>query len=143
MSDIISSWIKDNIDNEREFYRQALIVDVAEEISKQMDDRNINRSMLAKLLHKTSAYVTQLLTGSRNMTLTTLADLAFALDSKVKVSVVSKDADDDWNYEDVQLCSFLPRAQGSMEAERVIPCNDDFYATTTATIVHYRMREAA
>lgn len=137
MSDIISSWIAESRDNEREFNRQALIIDVAEAISQKMEERCINKSTLAKLLEKTTSFVTQVLTGSRNMTLSTLADLAFALDAKVRISVIDCDKYDDWNYEDYQLSPLIFQAQ---DLEQVSPCNDELYH---ARIVPFRSRKAA
>lgn len=137
MSDIISSWIAESRDNEREFNRQTLIIDVAEAISHKMEDRGINKSALAKLLEKTTSYVTQVLTGSRNMTLSTLSDLAFALDAKVKISVVDCEQYDDWSYEDYYLSSLVLRSQ---DLEQVTSCNDEIYH---ARIVPFRSRKAA
>lgn len=142
MSDIISSWVKESEENEREFHRQMLITDVAEAIHLKMEERNINKSALAKLLDKTSSYVTQVLTGSRNMTLTTLSDLAFALDARVKVSVIDCDAESDWSYDDVSLPAIFLQAQELYEMDSTGPCNDEIYAYST-TIVPFRRREAA
>lgn len=137
MSDIISSWIAESRENEREFHRQALIIDVAEAISQKMEERQVNKSALAKLLEKTTSYVTQVLTGSRNMTLSTLSDLAFALDAKVKISVVDSDKEEDWRYEDFHFAPLVFQAQ---DLEQVSPCNDELYH---ARIIPFRSREAA
>lgn len=44
-----------------------------------------NKAQLAERLGKSKAYVTQVLSGSRNMTLRTLADFAFALGFRVEL----------------------------------------------------------
>jgi transcriptional regulator with XRE-family HTH domain len=64
---------------------EALILDSTELISELMLEKRLTRAELAKLIGKTRAFVTQVLAGNRNMTLRTLADLAFALDARVNV----------------------------------------------------------
>jgi transcriptional regulator with XRE-family HTH domain len=64
---------------------ETLIFDVTEEISRLLDAAGITRKELAEALGKTKGHVTQLLSGERNMTLRTAADLAHALDRRLHV----------------------------------------------------------
>jgi transcriptional regulator with XRE-family HTH domain len=50
-----------------------------------MDTQDVSRSELANRLGKSKGHVTQLLGGNTNMTLRTLADVAYALDSSISV----------------------------------------------------------
>ena len=63
----------------RQFYEEErLILWTTEEIAEAMVDRGISRADIAKRLGTSRANVTQLLSGSRNMTLRSLAKLAYA-----------------------------------------------------------------
>ena len=69
----------------RMYERESLAFDAAELISSLMETQRVNKSKLAKRLGTTKSHVTQLLSGSRNMTMHTLAELAFALGCKVEL----------------------------------------------------------
>ncbi|MBF0175896.1 MAG: helix-turn-helix transcriptional regulator [Magnetococcales bacterium] len=57
-----------------------------------MKENGITRAELADRLGKSESFVSQVLSGHRNMTLETLADIAYTLDLKVKVDF----GRDDW-----------------------------------------------
>ncbi len=82
---LVGQWIAESDENKRLFAEEALIIQVTEAIWEAMEVRGCNKSQLAEALGKSKAFVTQLLSGSRNMTLRTLADIASALDQCVKV----------------------------------------------------------
>lgn len=64
---------------------ETLIFDVTEEISRALDAAGITRKELAEALGKSKGHITQLLSGERNMTLRTAADLAHALERRLYV----------------------------------------------------------
>jgi antitoxin component HigA of HigAB toxin-antitoxin module len=66
-------------DFERLVAQESLILEATEEICRILENQDISRSELARRLGKSKAFVTQVLSGERNMTLNTAADLAFAL----------------------------------------------------------------
>jgi len=72
--------------NRRRLYeRESLAFEAMELVSRLMEQKGVNRAELAKRIGKSKPLVTQLLSGSRNMTMHTLADLVFALDHRVKL----------------------------------------------------------
>lgn len=73
---------------ERLLAQEALILDATELISELIEARGLSRAELAKRIGKARGFVTQVLSGSRNMTLRTLADLAYALDARVTVQAL-------------------------------------------------------
>lgn len=75
---------------ERSYQRDDLIVNVTEDLLVAMEDLNISKTELAKRLSKSKAYVSQILDGSRNMTLSTLSDICFALGVKPKIMIPVK-----------------------------------------------------
>lgn len=97
MNDYITSWLKENAEHEVEFRREQLIIAVSEIVCERLEEKKISRASLATKLKRSAAYVSQLLRGSRNMTLATLSDLALALDSKVKIELVEKDSTEGWD----------------------------------------------
>jgi transcriptional regulator with XRE-family HTH domain len=68
----------------RIYEREALAFEASELISRLMEEQQVSKTDLARLVGTSKSHVTQLLSGSRNMTVHTLADLAFALGHKVE-----------------------------------------------------------
>jgi len=64
---------------------EGLVAEAAELIAELMESRGVNKAELAKRLGSSRSHVTQLLSGSSNMTVRTLAEVAFALDASVKL----------------------------------------------------------
>lgn len=89
-------WATTSPEHQRELARQRLIVAVAEEIWGVMERQRVNNSDLANKLGTGKSYVSQLLTGARNMTLRTVADIAAALGQNVSISLVDEDASQGW-----------------------------------------------
>ena len=69
----------------RIYEREALAFEASELISRLMEERQVSKTDLARLVGTSKSHITQLLSGSRNMTMHTLADLAFALGRKVEI----------------------------------------------------------
>ena len=66
--------------------RHALLTAVAEESAT----RGLTRTVMARELGRDKSFITRKLAGTSNMTLETLADLAFALNRPVKVSLPAR-----------------------------------------------------
>lgn len=82
---VVTRSAKPDVEYERLLAEEALILDSTELITGLMLGKGLTRADLAKRIGKTRGFVTQVLAGTRNMTLRTLADLAFALDARVNV----------------------------------------------------------
>lgn len=70
------------------YFREDLIFEVTEAVCKVMEERGISRAELAEIAGVSKSNITQLLSGDQNMRLTTVADLLFALDSRLEVTAV-------------------------------------------------------
>ncbi|HWM54307.1 MAG TPA: helix-turn-helix transcriptional regulator [Solirubrobacterales bacterium] len=83
---------KNRKDKERDYERlveeESLILEATELIEELLELTDLNRKELAERLGRSKGFVTQILAGDRNMTLRTLADLAFALEHRVKVAAL-------------------------------------------------------
>lgn len=79
MSNYFEDWKNESVDRQRLVVEESFILDVTEEIHEKMEVLGVSRAQLADRMGKSKAYVSQLLSGSRNMTLRSLADISFAL----------------------------------------------------------------
>ena len=77
----IESWASEKL-----YAREELIYNVTEHMLVIMEELGISKNELARKLGKSKSYVTQLLNGSRNMTLGTLSDVCMELNTKPKIS---------------------------------------------------------
>lgn len=68
-----------NAELKQKIAQEKLILDVTESVFEQLELQGKSKADLAKCMNRSNAYITQILNGSRNMTLRTLADIAFAL----------------------------------------------------------------
>lgn len=69
----------------REVAAESFVLEAAEQISLAMKQQGVNKAELARKLGKSRAWVTQMLDGSANMTLRTLADVLFVLNQEPKL----------------------------------------------------------
>ena len=67
------------------------IMDVTESICEILERENIERRILAEKMNKTKGYISQILNGSRNMTLGTLAEIARVLGYVPKITFEETD----------------------------------------------------
>jgi transcriptional regulator with XRE-family HTH domain len=66
-------------DYEQLLAQERLILDATEAVVVLLQEQNVSRQELARRIGKSKGFVSQLLSGERNMTLRTLADLGHAL----------------------------------------------------------------
>ena len=71
----------------REMAYERLVFNTTEDILLAMEDTGFTQADLARKLGKSGAHVSQLLNGTRNMTLKTLSDISYALgvDTRVRI----------------------------------------------------------
>ena len=105
----IDQWINASEKNKKLYSEEQLILEVTEAIWGALENRNWTKAQLAKALGTSKAYITQLLDGSRNMTLRTLADIAFTIGMKIKVRLCEKDESDQWEFADSVVTGKPPR----------------------------------
>lgn len=82
---LIQELLKQGKNGKRELARQDLIVSVTEQIWAALEDSNLSKADLARALETSKSNVSQLLSGNRNMTLATLADIGEAVGIKPRV----------------------------------------------------------
>lgn len=80
MTDFLEEWANASEANAKLCAQERLITQTTEEIWRILEETNISKADLAKKMGVTKGHISQILNGSRNMTLRTLADICFALD---------------------------------------------------------------
>lgn len=94
--DLLTQWLDESPGSARTLAEESLIVDVAEEIWQALNLAGLSKTDLAKRLNVSKPRITKLLDGSANMTLRTLADIAFELDKKITITLSNKRAAGGW-----------------------------------------------
>lgn len=92
-----NSWLSRELEDpqaRRVFEQERLALVAAAALLEAMEAQGITKAELAERLGCSRAYVTQLLGGTRNMTLRSLADLAWALDKRLGVVIGPMDSID-------------------------------------------------
>lgn len=96
-------WVDTSPEHRLELARERLIVAVTEEIWGAMEREGVSNVDLAQKLGTGKSYISQLLTGARNMTLKTIADVAAALGQNVTISFVEQGTSQDWTSHDLAV----------------------------------------
>ncbi len=68
---------------------ESLVTQASETIARLMAEQSVTKAGLARRLNKSRAWVTQLLSGKANMTVRTLAEVAYALGAEIKLDAQS------------------------------------------------------
>ena len=95
--ELMNEWLDESPENSRAFLEEGLILDATEAICEALEKHRVSKATLAGRLGTSKAHVTQLLNGSRNMTLRTFAAIAFALNLTPTIALtesVSRKAQD-------------------------------------------------
>lgn len=74
------------------YYEESLFIETAARLIDAMENRGVTRSELARRLDVSPAYVTKILRGHANLSLESLAKLAFALELKWECILIPQNA---------------------------------------------------
>jgi transcriptional regulator with XRE-family HTH domain len=108
--------------------QELLITTVTEEIWKAMEETGVSKTELAKRMKSTKGYISQVLSGSRNMTLRTLSDICLALHKKAKVTVEAR-SDNGWKTVEDDCFRIDLKKVRYKQVGNVIEPGDDFWRT--------------
>ena len=79
--------LENNMEVQKLYEEEGLVLEVTEAICELMQKQNIKRVKLAQKLGVDKSYITNLLDGSSNMTLKTISDVLFCLNSRAKIQI--------------------------------------------------------
>jgi len=99
MTDFLEQWTHQSEEHARLVAQERLIVAATEAIWKAMEEAGINKAELANRMAATKGYISQVLSGSRNMTLRTLSDICFVLGKKPVITLEAQDNNEAWQTE--------------------------------------------
>ena len=71
-----------------EYIAEGLLIEITEQILIILEKKKMTRSQLAVKLKCSNAYITKLLSGSQNLTLKKLVDIAVKLDCSIDLALV-------------------------------------------------------
>ena len=134
---LLEKRVDESTESKRAFAQEELILDTAEQIWDLMEAKGIRKARLAETLGRSAAYVTQLLNGSRNMTLRSLADVASALGGTVHIRIVDSAKHNGWHVDTRQSLQTVTRVT---EAPVIDPCNGAANESSIATIIKFPTR---
>jgi len=81
-----------SIENTPEFLLEKVKLTFAEELCRLLEERGVSRTQLAERLGTSRAYVTRILRTDYNLTAETMVKVARALDARVELALVPKEA---------------------------------------------------
>jgi transcriptional regulator with XRE-family HTH domain len=70
-----------------DYWRELAIIELTEGLCRRMEEKKISRAELARRMGTSRAYVTKLLGGDANFTLTTMVKLAMALEGTLQINI--------------------------------------------------------
>jgi transcriptional regulator with XRE-family HTH domain len=82
-----------------EYWMAGPELEFCEDLCRLMKEKKVSRAELARRIGTSRAYITKLLAGGANFTLTTMVKLAMALGGKVHVHIADKRARTRWHDE--------------------------------------------
>jgi len=111
---------------ERAFAREELVYNVTEDVLVALEDLDVTKKELARRLGKSRSFVTQVLSGARNMTLGTLSDICFSIGAKPKITftIESSEQGRDFHWENENTYTDLKRDDFIQQYENIIDCRD-------------------
>ena len=98
-----------------EYWTETAITDFTEELCRRMDEQGVSRTELARRIDSSQAYVTKLLRGNVNFTLSTMTKLARALDTVVRVHLAPEGAIVKWEDYPAEQPTIIEFQQAPME----------------------------
>lgn len=122
MTDFLDRWAESNEANAKLVAQETLIAEITESLWGVLEHTSVSKSELAARLGTSKGHVSQVLSGSRNMTLRTLSDLCFALKAKPRVSI-DFDTEDagGWSSAEERVALVAPRQHLRLVAENGVP----------------------
>lgn len=116
--------------------QETLIAEATELVCQLLEKERLTRQDLAERLGKSKGFVTQLLSGDRNMTLRTLSDLAFALNHRFELTPVSLATPRSYRIRDGHAFTAFPSAAVSPDRGDRDPLRDESAESHAAADSH-------
>ena len=87
-------------------------------LHEEYEQRGLTKAEIARILNKQKSEITRLFEGTRNMTLETFSDIAYALNRPVNISLPSRTNVPNTNHQQNQIqATTSPQAQATMSPQ--------------------------
>ncbi len=96
------------------YWVEGAIIDFTEELCRVMEEKGVSRAELARRIGSSPAYITKILRGNSNFTLSSMVRVARALEHEVHIHLARPYAMTRWIDE-------LPPARVSIASEATVP----------------------
>lgn len=83
----------EKFEDDPEYRSEGYFLNISEQVLEQMAQRDINKADLAEKMNCSKPHITQLFRGTTNITLTTLAKMAIAVDAEWHFTLIPKSAE--------------------------------------------------
>lgn len=87
MMSILEGWLQETPERAKLSAEEELILSAADAVWETMEAKNVSKTQIAQLLGLSKPQISKVLSGHHNMTLRTLACLAYALGKRVNISL--------------------------------------------------------
>lgn len=114
----------------RELFREAektltynvegSILDFTEDLCRLMDEKDVSRAELARRIETSPAYITKILRGNSNFTLSSMVRIAMALDSEVRIHLSPRGAMTHW-FDELPPARVTTKSETTVRAVRAEP----------------------
>ena len=101
--DFFERWAEKSDDHARSLAEERLIADVTEALWALMEQLDVSKTELATRLGKSKGHVSQLFSGSRNMTLRTLAEICFVLGQEATIKIGPPRVESNWDNAQIPM----------------------------------------
>ncbi len=96
MTDFLERWANETPENAKLVAQELLIAETTEVLWEAMKQAGVTKSDLAKRMGTTKGHISQVLGGSRNMTLRTFSDICHALDLRPTITIHARRNEPGW-----------------------------------------------
>lgn len=127
MTDFLEHWARSSDENARLVAQEVLITQVTEAIWKTMEEAGVSKAELAQRLGTTRGFISQVLSGSRNMTLRTLSDICFALEQRATFSLGGQDDGEAWDVSEASVTRPVKRVRYEQTGNAISPDDDHWH----------------
>lgn len=80
-----------------DYWAEGAVLDFTEDLARIMDNKDISRAELAKLVGTSPAYITKVFSGDANFTIETMTKFALAVDHAIRVHIAPMGTRTVWN----------------------------------------------
>lgn len=103
-----------------EYNVEGSILDFTEDLCRLMEEKDVSRAELARRIGTSPAYVTKILRGNSNFTLSSMVRIAMALEAEVRIHLSPRGAMTRW-LDELPSARVTTKSESTVRAMRTEP----------------------